>query len=104
MAETSVPVRGAGGLNLYKHSAAIDDEQLYRQLEDCKNIDISQMDGAVLPRRGLGRVTVWNGLTLDTNGDLRTAETVMPAFGRRLLTIIPNIGTITDPPAHLTGT
>lgn len=54
-----------------------------------------------MPRRGLARVTVWNGLTFDTNGDLRTAETVMPAFGRSITSLIGNVGTITDPPAAL---
>jgi hypothetical protein len=102
MAETSIPIRGATGINLLLHSAAIDDQYKFRDLESCQNIDVT-VEGAVLPRRGLGRVTTWNGLTFDANGDLRTAEVVMPSFGRALVSIVPNIGTITDPPAHLTG-
>lgn len=97
MAEQVIPVRGANGLNLLVNPSEPAD---YADLVSCQNIDMS-LERAVMPRRGLARVTVWNGITFDTNGDLRTAELVMPSFGRSVLTLISNIGNITDPPTAL---
>jgi hypothetical protein len=97
MAEQIIPVRGANGLNLFVNPSEPTD---YADLVSCQNIDMS-LERAVMPRRGLARVTVWNGVTFDSNGDLRTGETVMPAFGRQVLTLISNVGNITDPPTAL---
>lgn len=98
--ESSIPVRGANGLNLYRHSASIEDILSFRDLQSCQNIDLS-IEGAVLPRRGLARVTTWNGLTLDVNGDLRTGEVALSTLGTDIVSIIPNIGSISAPPAYL---
>lgn len=98
--EISIPVRGANGINLLVHSTGSDDPANIADLQSGSNIDLS-LERAVMPRRGLARVTVWNGLTFDSNGDLRTAETVMPAFGRQVISLIPNAGLLTDPPAAL---
>ena len=97
MSESVNPVRGAKGLNLLVHPAEPVD---YADLQDCQNVDLS-IENAVMPRRGLARVTTWNGLTFDSNGDLRTAETVMPAFGRTIMSLISNVGTVSDPPTAL---
>jgi hypothetical protein len=97
MAEQVIPVRGANGMNLLVNPSEPAD---YADLRSCQNIDMS-LERAVMPRRGLARVTVWNGVTFDSNGDLRTGETVMPAFGRQVLTLISNVGNITDPPTAL---
>jgi hypothetical protein len=72
----------------------------YADLVSSQNIDLSQ-ERAIMPRRGLARVTVWNGLSYDANGDIRTGETVMPAFGRAVLTLISNVGNVTEPPTAL---
>ncbi len=97
MSEQVIPVRGANGLNLLVNPSEPGD---YADLASCQNIDMS-LERAVMPRRGLARVTVWNGLSYDTNGDLRTGEVIMPAFGRSVLSLISNIGNITDPPTAL---
>lgn len=97
MAESIIPVRGANGLNLLVNPSEPGD---YADLTGCQNIDMS-LERSVMPRRGLARVTVWNGVTFDSNGDIRSAETVMPAFGRAVLTLISNVGNITSPPTAL---
>lgn len=97
MAESVIPVRGANGLNLLVSPSDPGD---YGDLMSCQNVDLS-MEKGVQPRRGLARVTVWNGLTFDSNGDLRTGEPVMPAFGRSIVSMVSNVGTVTDPPAAL---
>lgn len=99
MAEQVIPVRGVGGMNLLVNPSEPAD---YADLVSSQNIDMS-LERAVMPRRGLARVTSWNGISYDSNGDIRTGETVMPAFGRAVLSMISNIGNITDPPTALGG-
>lgn len=99
-AESSIPVRGANGLNLLVHSAGVEDIMAFRDLQSCQNIDLS-VERAVMPRKGLARVVTWNGLTLDTNGDLRTGETSLTTFGRNIVSLIANIGSITPPPSYV---
>jgi hypothetical protein len=97
MAEQVIPVRGANGLNLLLAPAEPAD---LADLVSCQNIDLS-IERGVMPRRGLARVTVWNGVTFDSNGDLRTGEVYTPTFGHDIVSLIGNVGTITDPPAAL---